>query len=109
MLTIKDLQREQRGPWLLTLLEGKAWDCCEHLTIEEIATADGEALIWKNLTERFPEKEAQDVMGEALGDAFGLCAADGESMKLWTARVQEVFDRCRRRASVDFPNKLVDG
>ena len=94
MLTIKDLQREERGPWLLTLLEGKSWDCCEHLTVEEIATAEGEALIWKKFS-----KEAQDVTG-TLGDTFGLCAADAN---LGTARVQEVFERCKRRASVDFP------
>ena len=103
LLTIKDLKTQQRGPWLLTLLDGKAWDACEHLTLEELATAEGEAKLWDTLERRFPEKEKHDMMGEALGEVFGLAASESETMKQWTARVREVFDRCERRASVKFP------
>ena len=53
---------------------------------------------------RFPEKEPLDLMGESLGEVFGLSANDGESAKQWTARVKDVCDRCARRASVDFPS-----
>ncbi len=28
--TMKDLKKEQRAPWVLTLLDGSAWECCEH-------------------------------------------------------------------------------
>lgn len=90
-LTMKDLKKDQRGPFLLTLLDGAAWDCCEHITIDQLHTEGGEDTIWKTLSERFPEREAQDIMGEALGDAFNLAAQDGESMKLWTAADEPVL------------------
>ena len=103
MLTLKDVKAEQRGPWLFTLLDGKAWDACEHVTLEELATDKGEKLLWNILQRRFPEKEAHDLMGEALGEVFALAANDSETMKQWTSRVREVFDRCERRANVRFP------
>ena len=102
-MTFKDFKKESRGPWLLTLLDGKAWDAVEHLSLTELATADGERMLWETLSDRFPEKEQHDVMGEVLGDVFGLVAAEGESMKVWTARVKETFDICKRKASVEFP------
>ena len=34
MLTVKDLQKTQRGPWLFTLLDGKALEACEHLELD---------------------------------------------------------------------------
>ena len=42
-------------------------------------------------------------MGEALGEVFGLSASEGENVQQWTARVQEVFLKCTRRANVTFP------
>ena len=35
MITVKDLSKEQRGPWLFTLLDGRALEACEHLTLEQ--------------------------------------------------------------------------
>ncbi|CAE7758699.1 RE1 [Symbiodinium sp. CCMP2456] len=105
MMTVKDLSKQQRGPWLFTLLEGKALEACEHLSLEELSSESGEAKVWQLLKERFPEKEPQDQMGEALGEVFALAAKDGESMKEWTARVVETFERCRRKANVDFPKE----
>ena len=81
---------------MFTFLEGKAWDCCEHFTLEELASDDGEKMVWAAL-----EKRANDIMGEALGEVFNLAAQ--ESVKQWRARVREVFHTCTRRASVDFP------
>ena len=103
LLTMKDMREDQRGPWLFTLLEGKAWDACEHLTLDKLATKDGEKVLWDTLTDRFPEKEAHDLMGEALGEVFSLAASEAETMKQWTARVRETFDKCKRRANVSFP------
>ena len=34
MLTVKDLQKSQKGPWTYTLLEGSALESVEHLTLE---------------------------------------------------------------------------
>ena len=106
MMTIKDLAKSQRAPWLLTLLDGKAWDACEHLTLEQLAVEEeGEKLLWKTLQERFPEKEQHDMMGEILGEVFALAAADQETTKQWTARVKETFEKCERRAQVPFPSQ----
>ena len=105
MATMKDLQKAQRAPWLFTLLEGRAWDACEHFTLEQLSSEDGEKQLWQVLTDRFPDKEATDLMGEALGEAFSLCAQEGESIKQWCARTRETFDRCRRRAGVEFPSQ----
>ena len=105
LMTFKDLKQEARGPWLLTLLDGRAWDAVEHLTLEELATKEGEKRLWQTLQERFPEKEQHDVLGEVLGEVFSLAAADQESMKTWTGRVRETLDRCARKASVEFPTE----
>ena len=102
MMTLKDLTTQQKAPWLLTLLDGKAWDACEHLTLEQLAAEEGEKLIWDTLSERFPEKEQHDMMGEVLGEVFSLSALDQETMKQWTARVKETFEKCKRRAAVGF-------
>ena len=45
MMTVKDLRKEQRGPWVYTLLDGKAWDAVEHLSLEQISTENGEAVV----------------------------------------------------------------
>ena len=104
MVTMKDLAKKQEGPFLYTLLDGKALEAVEHLTLEELMREDGAQIVWKLLQTRFPEKESEDQMGEALGEVFGLCARDQESMQQWSARVQEVFQKCRRKAEVDFPS-----
>ena len=103
MFTMKDLSEAQKGPWLFTLLDGKALESVEHLSFDDLKKDSGAELVIKALQKRFPEKEAHDQMGEALGEVFGLCSADGESSQQWTARVQEVFLKCQRKASVAFP------
>ena len=103
MATMKDFTVKQQGPWVYTLLDGKALEAVEHLDLAEMMAEDGAQKIWKLLVDRFPEKESEDQMGEALGEVFGLCAKEGETMQQWAARVQEVFQKCRRKASVEFP------
>ena len=103
LVTLKDIKPEQRGPWILTLLDGRAWDACEHLTLDDLAVSGGDKKIWEVLQKRFPEKEAHDLLGESLGEVFALSANEAESIKQWTARAREVFDRCERRAGVAFP------
>ena len=58
---------------------------------------------WKLLATHFPEKEAHDQMGEVLEKVSGLAAKDYETMKEWCARVLETFERCKRKALIDFP------
>ena len=86
MMTMKDLSNKQRGPWIYTLLDGKAWDAVEHLTLEDLTKEDGDKTVWKVLSTRFPEREPHDLMGEALGEVFGLAATEGETIQQWTAR-----------------------
>ena len=104
MTTLKDFQKSQRGPWIFafTLLDGKALEACGHLSLDDLTKEDGDTTVWKLLSARFLEKEAHDQKGEALGEVLGLAARDGESMKEWTARVLETFEKSRRKAAVDF-------
>ena len=78
MVTMKDLAEKQKGPWIYTLLDGRALEAVEHLTLTDLVKEDGAATLWSLLTARFPEKESEDQMGEALGEVFALCAKDGE-------------------------------
>ena len=105
LLTFKDFKKEQRGPWLFTLLEGKAWDACEHMSLDELAKPEGEDQLWKILESRFPEKEPFDQMGEALGAVFALSAKENEDLKAWTGRVRDTFDQCKRKGQVAFPGQ----
>ncbi|CAE7220049.1 GIP, partial [Symbiodinium pilosum] len=103
MATMKDFAAKQQGPWIYTLLDGKALEAVEHLTLEDMTKDSGAETIWKLLDLRFLERASEDQMGEALGEVFGLCAREGESMQQWAARAQEVFQKCRRKAEVEFP------
>ena len=105
LMTFKDFKKEQRGPWLFTLLEGKAWDSVEHMSLEDLAKPDGEQELWKLLEQRFPEKEPFDQMGEALGAVFALAAKENEDLKTWTGRVRDTFDQCQRKGQVSFPGQ----
>jgi hypothetical protein len=88
---------------VFTLLDGKAWDACEHLSLEKLSAPGGEDEVWSLLEARFPEKEPYDQMGEALGAVFALAARDGEDLKSWTGRVRDTFDQCQRKGDVKFP------
>ena len=73
MMTMKDLQEKQKGPWIYTLLDGKAWDAVEHVTLEDLAKEDGHIQLWKLLELRFPEREphGRQGSGRSLTNARG--------------------------------------
>ena len=104
MYTMDKLTNKQQGPFLYTLLDGKALEAVEHLELSSLQVEDGASKILAVLKERFPEKEAHDQMGEALGEVFGLAARENETVQQWTARVAEVFTKCHRKADVKFPS-----
>ena len=79
MATMKDFSPKQARPWLFTLLDGKALDAVEHLTLEELSQENGAKTVFELLAARFPEKEKHDQMGKALGEVFGLAAKESES------------------------------
>ena len=70
MASMKDFSPKQQGPWVYTLLDGKALELVEHLALEDLMKEDGAQQIWRLLAERFPEKETADQMGEAIGEVF---------------------------------------
>ena len=105
LLTLDKLPESSRGAFVYTLLNGRALEAVEHLEPEEYQKKDGDALLWRLLDARFPQKEVVDELGEILGEVFHLHSKEGETMKQWTARAQELFDRCARKTGVQFPDE----
>ena len=89
----------------MTLLTGKAYEAVEHLEFTEYHKKDGDAIIWTLLDARCPKLEVVDELAETLNEVFTLRAKEGETMKQWTARATELFDRCSRKTSVSFPEE----
>ena len=105
LLTLDKLPKSARGSYIYTLLSGKALEAIEHLEPATYQCEGGDAAIWKLLDARFPQKEKVDELGEIMAEVFALKVKDGESMKMWTARSQEVFERCNRKTGVSFPEQ----
>eukprot|EP00435_Cladocopium_sp_Y103_P013904 s3466_g3.t1 len=105
LMTLDKLPKNARGSYVYTLLSGKALEAIEHLEPSAYQCDGGDDVIWKLLDARFPQKEKVDELGEIMGEVFGLRVKEGESMKMWTARSQEVFDRCQRKTGVSFPEQ----
>lgn len=105
LLTLDKLSEANRGPYIYTLLSGKALETVEHLEPEAYQKAGGDKVLWDLLDQRFPQKEQVDELGEILGEVFSMKIREGESVKAWTARSQELFDRCKRKTNVDFPDQ----
>ena len=104
-LTLDKLPENSRGAYIYTLLSGKALEAVEHLEPEAYQKKDGDAVLWALLDKRFPQLEVVDELGEILGQVFGLRSQEGETMKQWTARASDLFDKCHRKTSVQFPDE----
>ena len=59
-------------------------------------------MLWSLLDARL-QKEKVNEFGEILGEVFALPVREGETMKMWAARSQEVFDGCKRKTGASFP------
>ena len=105
LVTLDKLTPEARGPYVYTLLSGKALEAVEHLDPQDYHKKDGEKILWQILDARFPQKETADELGEVLGEVFALKANEGENLKQWTARASELLDRCGRKTGVNFPDE----
>ena len=105
LASMKDMAATQRGPYVFCLLDGLAMESVEHLSLENLKQENGDKHIWAVLDARFPDRQKHDWMAECLREIFSLSAAEGESMVTWTARVQEVFLKCRRKVSITFPEE----
>eukprot|EP00435_Cladocopium_sp_Y103_P075356 s4_g56.t1 len=105
LLTLDKLPAASRGAYIYTLLSGKALEAVEHLEPEAYQKTGGDQILWDLLDQRFPQKEQVDEIGEILGEVFALKVRDGETMKMWAARSQELFERCARKTGVKFPDE----
>eukprot|EP00435_Cladocopium_sp_Y103_P073897 s9_g45.t1 len=105
LLTLDKLPEASRGAYVYTLLSGKALEAVEHLEPSAYQKAGGDLVLWELLDQRFPQKEQIDELGEILGEVFTLKVKDGETMKMWAARSQELFEKCARKTGVKFPDE----
>ena len=105
MASTKDMTAGQRGPFVLCLLDGVAFETCEHLPLDKLKEENGDKYVWAALDERFPDKLKHDWLAECLKEIFQLQAHDQETMAAWTSRVQETFSKCRRKVAIEFPSE----
>jgi hypothetical protein len=105
MSIAKDLKSEQKGPWIHTLLDGKALESIEHLPFEAYFKEEGDVVLWTLLDKRFPVKDRTDEMVDVLTEVFRLTAAPEETVKAWTSRARETLEKCKRKSGVDFPTE----
>ena len=105
MLTMDKLSKEARGAFVFTLLQGRALEVVEHLKAEEYQKDGGDLVLFGLLDKRWPQKDRADELGEHVSEVFLLAAKDGESIRAWSSRAQEVFDRCKRKTEVSFPEE----
>ena len=105
MLTMDKLTKEARGPFVYTLLTGKALECVEHVPPEDYQKADGDEVLWKLLETRFPQKDSTDELGEMMTQVFSMRSQDGETLKSWVAKTSDLFERCARKTGVSFPDE----
>ena len=105
MASTKDMTAAQRGPFILCLLDGVAFETVEHLSLDKLKEENGDKYVWAALDERFPDKLKHDWLAECLKEIFQLQAQDQETMAAWTSRVQETFSKCRRKVAIEFPSE----
>ena len=78
----------------------------EHLTPEQYQCENGEKVIFDLLDQRWPQKDRTDEIGESIAEIFAMKGKDNETLRQWSARAQEAFDRCKRKCGVDFPPEV---
>eukprot|EP00435_Cladocopium_sp_Y103_P060613 s808_g22.t1 len=105
LLTLDKVSAEARGPYVFTLLTGKALEAVEHLDPSSYQCKDGEKAIFKILDKRFPEKDSSDELAEVLNDIFSMRVKDGEGLRAWISRATELFEKCERKAGCKFPDE----
>ena len=77
-----------QGPRVLSRLTGPAWDACDGLEPEDVATADGVEVILDTLAEAF-QGEHETELFDALEDTFyGPGRKKGERLHDYALRVQ---------------------
>ncbi|CAE7909111.1 putative transposon protein [Symbiodinium microadriaticum] len=86
IMTMDKLPKAAHGAFIFTLLQGKAMEVVEHLKESEYQKEGGDKVPLDLLDKCWPQK-------------------DGESVRDWSTRAREVFDRCYRKTDVSFPEE----
>ena len=76
-----------QGPRVLSRLTGSAWDACDGLEREDVATDDGVTVILDTLAEAF-QGEHETELFDALEDTFYGLGRKGERLHDYALRVQ---------------------
>ena len=105
IMTMEKLPKAAYGAFIFTLLQGKAMEVVEHLKESEYQKEGGDKVLLDLLDKRWPQKDRADELGEHVSEVFLLAAKDGESVRDWSTRAREVFDRCYRKTDVSFPEE----
>lgn len=106
MAVMDKLPKEARGSFIWTLLQGRALETVEHLREDEYQKEGGDLVLLQLLDKRWPQKDRSDEIGEHITEIFSMRGKEGESIRQWCARSQEVFDRCGRKTGVQFPEEV---
>ena len=109
ILVMDRLPEDARGAFIWTLLHGKALEVVEHLTRDQYQVEGGEKVIFDLLDARSPQKDKTDEIWEIIAEIFLMKGKNIETLRQWSARAREAFDRCRRKCGVDFQRRSVDG
>ena len=80
-MTLGKLPLEAHGPYVYTLLSGKALEAVEHLETKDYHVKGCEKVLWKILDTRIPQKETTVELGEILSSIFALQGNPGETLK----------------------------
>ena len=84
----KSYIKKVKGPHVLSRLTGPAWDACDALEPEDVATANGVEVILGTLAEAFQGEHETELFG-ALEDTFcGPGRKKGERLHDYAPRVQ---------------------
>ena len=90
IITLDKLPKSAAGPYIYTLLTGKALECVEHLDPNSYQLEGGDTVLLELLDKRFPEKDKTDELGEMLAEVFSLKVQDNETVKRWIGRASEL-------------------
>ena len=109
MASQKDMQPQQRGPFVFCLLDGTALETVEHLTLDQLKEENGDKHLWKALDERFPDKLKHDWLAECLKEVFTLSQNGGETIVAWTSKSKKPSPSVGGKLKWTFPQRLEDG
>lgn len=104
-----NVDRSAWGPKIYSLLDGDAMEACEGLEIasgddSDIAVEDGWRKVFAKLDERWPEREDDDKLGDALDEFYEFRTLKNETGEAYCGRVVKLFSKLDKE-KVKFPDE----